>query len=130
MVGKEVLVKELKEFNTLHQSKLRSLEKALKENSSHKEACVSQIECPSHTWFKERTPLLNKIFGSENIKALNLRHQEWHTTSGKICEILALKDSRNVGLLGKMFGKKQDMRDNELDIAGSYISELKEITKK
>lgn len=129
MTTKEELVKELKDFNTHHDSRLRVVDNAVRGLVPLEEACVKLFDCPIHKWMDQRAPLLNKIYGTENVKALYARHEEWHETSDKICEILSLKGDRKVGLLGKVFGKKQDMREGEMDIAKSYVAELKEITE-
>ena len=127
---KEDLIKELKDFHTHHDSRLRIVDNAVRGLVPLEEACVKLFDCPIHKWMDQRAPMLNKIYGTENVKALYARHEEWHETSEKICQILDLKNQRSVGLLGKVFGKKQDMREGELDKAKSYVAELKEITGK
>lgn len=128
MGSKDNFIKELKEFNIHHDNRLRVMEKAVKGTVSQEEACVKLFDCPIHKWMEERKPLLNKIYGAENIKVLAARHAEWHEQSDKVCEILSLKNEKSAGLLGKVFGKKQDLNEGDLDKAESYVTDLKELT--
>lgn len=129
MTTKEELIQELKDYATHHQSRLRVVDNAVRGLVPLEEACVKLFDCPIHKWMERRDSLLNKLYGTENVKALYARHDEWHETSDKICQILDLKNQRSGGLLGKVFGKKQEMREGELDRAKLYVAELKEITE-
>ncbi|MDM5270656.1 hypothetical protein PGH07_00520 [Sulfurovum sp. zt1-1] len=129
MGSKEVFINELKEFNMHHDNRLRVVEKAVKGLVPHEDACVKLFDCPIHKWMETRKPLLSKIYGSENIKALAARHAEWHEQSDKVCEILSSKNEKSSGLLGKVFGKKQEMNEGELDKAMSYVMDLKDLTE-
>ena len=129
MGNKEALIDELKAFNIHHDNSLRVMAKAVKGLVPQEEACVKLFDCPIHKWMEGRKPLLNKIYGSENIKVLEARHAEWHEQSDKICGIISSRNEKSVGLLGKVFGKKQDIDEGELDKAMSYVSDLKELTE-
>lgn len=128
MDSKEEFISELKEFNKHHDSRLRVMGKAVKGIVAKEEACVKLFDCPIHKWIETKKPLLNKLYGADNINILAARHAEWHEHSDKICEILSSKSEKSTGLLGKVFGKKQEMKEGELDIAMSYVSDLKELT--
>jgi hypothetical protein len=129
MGNKEELIDELKAFNLHHDNSLRVMTKAVKGLIPPEEACVKLFDCPIHKWMEERKTLLNKIYGTENIKALAARHAEWHEQSEKICGIISSRNETSSSLLGKIFGKKQDIDEGELDKAMSYVSDLKELTE-
>lgn len=128
MDNKDAFISELKEFNVHHDNRLRVMKNAVKGLVPQEEACVKLFDCPIHQWMEERKPLLNKLYGSENIKILEARHTEWHEQSDKVCEILASKSEKSSGLLGKVFGKKQEISEGELDKAMTYVTDLKELT--
>jgi hypothetical protein len=128
MDNKDAFINELKEFNVHHDNRLRVMKNAVKGLVPQEEACVKLFDCPIHKWMAGRKPLLNKLYGSENIKVLEARHAEWHEQSDKICEILSSTNEKKGGLLGKVFGKKQEMNEGELDKAMSYVADLKELT--
>ena len=129
MGNRDEFISKLKEFNIHHDNRLKVMGKAVKGLVPKEEACVKLFDCPIHKWMEEKKPLLNKIFGSENIKALAARHAEWHEQSDKVCEILSSKSEKSGGLLGKVFGKKQEIVEGELDKAMSYVTDLKELTE-
>jgi len=128
MSNKEELVDELKALNLHHNQRLKIMEKAVKGVVPHEEACVKLFNCPVHQWMENRKPLLNKIYGSENIKALEAYHVKWHEQSDKVCEMLSSKSGESGGLLGNMFSKKTEISEGELDKAMSYMIVLKELT--
>jgi hypothetical protein len=128
MESKEAFINELKEFNVHHDNRLRVMKNAVKGLLPKEEACVKLFDCPIHQWMAGRKPLLNKLYGSENIRVLEARHAEWHEQSDKICEILSSKSEKSGGLLGKVFGKKEEMNEGVLYIAMSFVSDLNEIT--
>ena len=95
MGNKEALIDELKAFNIHHDNSLKVMAKAVKGLVPQEEACVKLFDCPIHKWMEGRKPLLNKIYGSENIKVLEARHAEWHEQSDKICGIISSRNEKS-----------------------------------
>ncbi|MEA2092269.1 MAG: hypothetical protein U9O83_07890 [Campylobacterota bacterium] len=126
---KDDFIGELKKFHTHHSNRLRIIEHAIKGLVKNNSVCVSLYDCPIHQWLEKREKLLYKIYGSESIKELSARHEEWHEESGKICEFAAMKSENKKGFLGKVFAKKnRKLSEGEYDIAMAYLSNLKELT--
>lgn len=127
---KDNFISELKEFHNHHDNRLMMIEHVIKGITlDTNTTCVTLYDCAIYKWLEKRETLLHKIYGSDSIKELHARHEEWHDESEKICQLATLKGQRSQGVLAKVFGKKNlKIREGEYDIAMVYLSNLKELT--
>jgi hypothetical protein len=129
-VSKELFIQELKNFHSHHANSLRSIKNAMDGLAKGEAACVKLHDCAIQKWIERRRDVLVRLYGSETVKKLEVRHEEWHEESQKICELVELMAKRKKGLMGKVFGKgKEKMREDEYDMALAYFSNLQELTE-